>query len=514
MSLFTPAERQFATAVGRLTHCNPFLPERIEWERVALGDDFDSNLADWNARPGEERDHANLTRLLERSAAILDRARDRIAQRFESLGDDWPLYQNLLLMVMYHRFRSGFDELILQARKQRSGPRAAELYRKWEADAERYLSFPDGRLPIAEELPHLFAGFFQLRRAFANIFQFILGVSRPAVELRAAVWESIFTCDLWRYRRALYHRMSDFTTLITGPSGTGKELVAQAIGLSRYVAFDPAKGKFTEDFAGSFYAVNVAALSPTLIESELFGHRRGSFTGAIEDRAGWLEVCPPQGTVFLDEIGEVEISIQVKLLRVLQSRVFCRLGETSDRPFRGKIIAATNRELANEMHAGRFRQDFYYRLCSDVVAVPSLRERIAESPLELEHLVTHLAQRAIGAEGDSLASEVLAWIDAKLGRDYAWPGNIRELEQCLRNVLVRRSYTPATPQPDRTGPHDQLTAEILSGALTADELLRRYCLLVFAATGSYEATAKKLKLDWRTVRARVEEARKNPGATM
>jgi transcriptional regulator with AAA-type ATPase domain len=507
MPLLTSAERQFATAVGRLTHCNPFLPERIEWERVALGDDFDPNLADWNARPGVDGDHANLVRLLERSSAILNRSRDRLAKRFDSLGDDLPLYQDLLLMVMYHRFRSGLDGLILQGRKKSGGIRAAELYRRWEAEAEHYLSFPDGRLPMAEQLPHLFAGFFQLRRAFENIFQFILGISRPAVQLRAAVWESIFTCDLRRYRRALYDRMSDFTTLITGPSGTGKELVAQAIGLSRYIAYDRNKGKFSDDFAGSFYAVNLAALSPTLIESELFGHRRGAFTGAIEDREGWLEVCPPQGTVFLDEIGEVDVSIQVKLLRVLQSRVFSRLGETTERPFRGKIIAATNRQLAHEMHAGRFRQDFYYRLCSDVVEVPSLRERVADSPLDLQHLVTHLAQRAIGAEGDALASEVLAWIDAKLGPDYPWPGNIRELEQCLRNVLVRRSYTPPATQTCRIGPHAELTTEILSGTLTADELLRRYCQIVFAATGSYEATAKKLKLDWRTVRARVEEGR-------
>jgi transcriptional regulator with GAF, ATPase, and Fis domain len=258
--------------------------------------------------------------------------------------------------------------------------------------------------------------------------------------------------------------------------------------------------------------VNLAALNPTLIESELFGHRKGSFTGAITDREGWLEVCPPQGTVFLDEIGEVDISIQIKLLRVLQSRVFSRLGETASRQFQGKIIAATNRDLAEEMHAGRFRHDFYYRLCSDVVVVPSLRERIADTPLELEHLVINLAQRAIGQEGEALASEVLQWIDARLGREYPWPGNIRELEQCLRNILVRRSYSPATPTAERVGPHDELISNMLAGEFTADELLRRYCLLVFEATGSYEATAKKLKLDWRTVRARVEEGRSNSGS--
>jgi transcriptional regulator with GAF, ATPase, and Fis domain len=102
-----------------------------------------------------------------------------------------------------------------------------------------------------------------------------------------------------------------------------------------------------------------------LIESELFGHRRGAFTGALADRAGWMEVCPPAGAVFLDEIGEVDSSIQVKLLRVLQSRAFQPLGGTDTRRFEGKIIAATNRDLPVEIRAGRFREDFYYRLCSD-----------------------------------------------------------------------------------------------------------------------------------------------------
>ena len=262
-----------------------------------------------------------------------------------------------------------------------------------------------------------------------------------------------------------------------------------------------------EDFAGTFYPVNLSALSPTLIESELFGHKRGSFTGAIADRQGWLEVCPPLGTVFLDEIGEVDVSIQVKLLRVLQSREFVRLGETAPQKFRGKIIAATNRDLADEMQGGRFRHDFYYRLCSDIVELPSLAERIRDDAEELPHLVAHLAQRAVGAESEELAAEVVAWIEQHLGRSYAWPGNVRELEQCLRNVLIRKAYRHQCPA-DATSAdrHDELTGAMLGGELTADELLRRYCTLVFQDTGSYEATARKLKLDRRTVRAKVDPA--------
>jgi transcriptional regulator with PAS, ATPase and Fis domain len=284
-------------------------------------------------------------------------------------------------------------------------------------------------------------------------------------------------------------------------------LVAQAIGLSRYVPFDEKSGKFSLDFAGSFHAVHLAALSPTLIESELFGHKRGSFTGAIADRQGWLELCPELGAVFLDEIGDVDAAIQLKLLRVLQNRTFSRLGETELRQFRGKIIAATNRDLAVEMRAGRFRQDFYYRLCSDVLEVPSLRARITDNPAELRQLIAHLIERATGAGASGLTDEIVKWVDRNLGRDYAWPGNIRELEQCVRNFLIRGSYAPAQPRVAATADaHEMLAADIAAGRLTADELLRRYCTLVFASTGSYEATARKLELDRRTVKAKVSNA--------
>ena len=245
-----------------------------------------------------------------------------------------------------------------------------------------------------------------------------------------------------------------------------------------------------------------SALSPTLIESELFGHRRGAFTGALEDRAGWLETCPVHGTVFLDEIGELDGPIQVKLLRVLQDRVFQRLGDTRSRTFRGKIVAATHRDLAAEMAAGRFRTDFYYRLCSDLVRTPALREQLLEQPDELRDLVLFIARREAHEEAEAVADEVVAWIDGTLGRDYAWPGNFRELEQCVRNVLVRSRYAP--PAIAATDALDELCRKLRAGSLTAEELLRAYCALVYAQTGSYEETARRVKLDRRTVKSKVQ----------
>ncbi|HVR99638.1 MAG TPA: sigma 54-interacting transcriptional regulator, partial [Thermoanaerobaculia bacterium] len=323
---------------------------------------------------------------------------------------------------------------------------------------------------------------------------------------RAQVWQSIFTHDLRRYRRALYRTLGDVTTLVTGPSGTGKELVARSIAWSRYIPFDPDAGTFRESWAESFFPLNLSALSPTLIESELFGHRRGAFTGAVADHSGWLEVCPPLGTVFLDEIGEVDPAIQVKLLRVLETRAFQRLGDTKPRRFQGKVVAATNRDLAAEMRAGRFRADLYYRLCSDILTTPSLRERIAESPAELSTLVLFLVQRVVGEEeADGTAREVEAWIREHLGLAYSWPGNVRELAQCVSNVLIRREYRPAGDG------GDGFVEDLLAGRLTADEVLRRYCRQVYTQSGSYEEAARRLGLDRRTVRAKVMETEITPG---
>ncbi|HEX3126977.1 MAG TPA: sigma 54-interacting transcriptional regulator, partial [Thermoanaerobaculia bacterium] len=352
---------------------------------------------------------------------------------------------------------------------------------------------------------HVFACFFQIRRAFHFTFRSIVGGSMPAARLRAQVWQSIFTHDLRRYQRALYKTLGDATTLVTGPSGTGKELVARSIAWSRYLPFEPESG-FREKWLEQFYPLNLSALSPTLIESELFGHRRGAFTGAVADNTGWLEVCPPLGTVFLDEIGEVEPAIQVKLLRVLETRTFQRLGESRPRRFQGKLVAATNRDLAAEIRSGHFRSDLYYRLCADILVTPSLRERIADSPRELSDLLVVLAQRAVGEElAEEIAREVEAWIRENLEPDYPWPGNVRELAQCVNNILIRRDYRPARLD-EESGVRDRLAEEYLSGALTADDLLRRYCTLVYAEAGSYEETARRLGLDRRTVKSRIDPA--------
>jgi len=240
-----------------------------------------------------------------------------------------------------------------------------------------------------------------------------------------------------------------------------------------------------------------------LIESELFGHRRGAFTGAIADRKGWLDACPEPGSVFLDELGEMELSLQVKLLRVIETRRFSPVGDTSLHVFRGKLIAATNRNLAEEIRTRRFREDLYYRLCADLIHTPSLREQIEDSPQVLHDLLHYMVRRAVGDEAEQCLPEVEGWINEHLPVDYAWPGNYRELEQCVRNIIIRRSYQPIDDR-SATADGDAFTARVQGGEVTAGELLAWYSALVYRQAGSYEEASRRLGLDRRTVKAKVE----------
>jgi transcriptional regulator with AAA-type ATPase domain len=505
MPLFTPAERHFAKAVADLSYCNPFLPERIELERAALGDAFEETSVVWS-RQAWERERPNVTRLNERTEHLVASLRDRLVRGDRPTTAELDLYEELVEYLLYQNYREPLAELTAESltRPGKSGP--VRFWKQFLSEYEELLTVRGASTPKVGQAAHLLACFFQIRRAFAHIFDSIVGGSLPAARLRAAVWQSLFTHDMRFCRRSLYNRMGDFTTLISGPSGTGKELVARAIGLSRFIPFDADKQRFADDLAGSFQALNLSALSSTLIESELFGHRRGAFTGAVADRAGWLEVCRPLGAVFLDEIGELQPEIQVKILRVLQTRIFQRLGETTDRKFHGKLIAATNKDLAVKIEDGSFREDFYYRLCSDIITTPSLREQLDDCPEDLGNLVRFITRRIAGEDASGLAKQIEQWIVKNLDADYAWPGNVRELEQCIRNILVRQDYRPrsAAKPPDSADLREALAAAFVAGSLTADELLSRYCTLVYSQTRSYEETARKLKLDRRTVKSKVD----------
>ncbi len=498
-------EREILAAVARLATSNPFLPDRIEQERQALGADFVRYAEVWHMDGQLDGMNPNLHKLSRVAEELAETLRSRLAAGARAAKDDLRLYEGFIRYLLFYRYAPELTKLIIEREAGKAATRKLGFFPRLAADFKHFFEMPGVAFPFEVDPAHVLAWGFQVRRAFHHVFLQIYGSSMPIAELRGTVWRSIFTHDIERYRRSLYQRMADIPALVLGESGTGKELVARAIGLSRYIPFDTQKEAFATDYATGYHAVNLAALSSSLIDAELFGHRRGSFTGADEDRIGWLESCGAYGTIFLDEIGDLDPAIQVKLLRVLQSRTFQRIGETEERRFEGKIVAATNRDLEALMSSGRFREDLYYRLCANVIQTPTLREQIVEDDEELNRLVGVVSTRIAGEEGEGLAQEVTAWIRSELPGDYAWPGNVRELEQCVRSILVQGSYVP----PQRGGhaskqQHGEIGSALLRGEASADDLLREYATRVYARTGSYEAAARVLGLDRRTVKAKID----------
>src|SRR5580692_3291671 len=207
------------------------------------------------------------------------------------------------------------------------------------------------------------------------------------------------------------------TVLITGESGTGKELVARAI--------HSRSGRG----AGPFVAINCGAIPENLLESELFGHKRGAFTDASSDRRGLFEEATG-GTLFLDEIGELPFNLQVKLLRVLQEEHIRRVGETKDVKVDVRIIAATHRDLTADVKEGRFREDLFYRIHVLSIHIPPLRERRDDVSLLIDHFVTRNNAR-LGTDVRGISNEA-----RKLLLEYSWPGNVRELENTIERAMV------------------------------------------------------------------------------
>jgi Nif-specific regulatory protein len=210
---------------------------------------------------------------------------------------------------------------------------------------------------------------------------------------------------------------SEATVLLTGESGTGKELAALEL------------HRLSRRAAGPLVKVNCAALPESIIESELFGHEKGAFTGALKERKGRFEMAEG-GTLFLDEIGELPPQIQVKLLRVLQEREFERVGGTATRKVDVRLITATNRKLEDEVKAGRFREDLYYRLNVFPIHMPPLRERKSDIILLADYFTEKYARKN-GKEIRRISTPAIDLLNA-----YYWPGNVRELENCIERAVI------------------------------------------------------------------------------
>jgi DNA-binding NtrC family response regulator len=286
---------------------------------------------------------------------------------------------------------------------------------------------------------------------------------------------------------------SDAPVLVQGETGVGKEVTARRI-------HDTSRFK-----GGPFVAINCAAVPPTLLESELFGHVRGAFTDAKAERIG-LFVKANGGTIFLDEIGDMPLEIQPKLLRALQERTVRPVGGNAEIPFDARIIAASNRELEEEVEEKRFRQDLYYRINVVRVVVPSLRERDGDV-LELAH--HFLAQQA--ARNGKPALRISAEVAKKL-MEYRWPGNVRELENCMARGVAFARFEELTVEdlPEKVRSYDSgrfvVSANDEMEVLPLVELERRYVRRVLTLfNGNKSRTAQALGIDRRTLYRKAEK---------
>jgi DNA-binding NtrC family response regulator len=290
------------------------------------------------------------------------------------------------------------------------------------------------------------------------------------------------------YKEIALVAASRSTVLITGESGTGKELVARALHRNSPRA------------SGSFVAVNCGAITETLLESELFGHVKGSFTGASADKRGLFEEAN-QGTIFLDEIGETSLALQVKLLRVLQESEIRRVGSARSVRVDARVLAATNRDLEREVKEGRFREDLFYRLSVVTLRVPPLRERADDLALLAAHALRQA--REAGARAATISEEALATLS-----QYDWPGNVRELENTIAHAALYARGKVITPEDlplkvrnhARVAAPENKTQSMFKDLPSLDELERRYLIHVLQAVGgSRTRAAEVLRIDRRTL---------------
>jgi DNA-binding NtrC family response regulator len=288
----------------------------------------------------------------------------------------------------------------------------------------------------------------------------------------------------------------DTTVLIQGETGTGKEMIARAI------HYASPRG------AGPFVVVDCSALPETLFESELFGHERGAFTGAVRTRRGLLETASG-GTCFLDEIGELSPALQAKLLRVLQERIVRRVGGNETIPVDFRIIAATNRDLRKRVDEGEFREDLFYRLNVVTARIPALRDRRQDIPLLAQHFLAKY-RRATGKRVNGLSRETL---DLLIAHD--WPGNVRELEHVVERAVALASSELIVPEnlPPEVRPAPAPPPEPPARWMTLDELRRWYVDRVLEHTeGNKQRAADILGIDRRTLYRMFERDSEEPSA--
>ncbi len=487
MQKLLPEQDDFFSRIASLAFINPFGEQREKEDIKLIGIAARSMDIFQRSEKIQTLLHAQLQQLQPLTEFRITAYQGKTQ---EIMKFSWLFYQ-------FHEFQSQFNQFI---------------------DTQRLAGDTLLELSFAKELNHRFqlagfthietekfiALFYQLHRGFYFINSAILGDCPSIVELRMRLWNNIFTFNPQWYMDYLCGKMEDFSTLLLGATGTGKTLIAHTIGCSGFIPFDLNKNRFKESFTRSFQFINLSQYPSSLLESELFGHKKGAFTGAIDHHQGLFNRCSEYGAVFIDEIGDIDIPTQVKLLNVIQDRTFSPVGSHEKLRFSGRVISATNRNISQLRKDGHFRDDLYYRLCSDVIEVPSLQQRIQENPEELNSLIINLLKRITDIPNTNLAPQIEKHIRTHIPANYAWPGNVRELEQCIRRICLTGTCS-ITDEASSTNLNNGFNFIDNAGEDSVQKLLQQYCRFLYQRHESYEAVARITQLDRRTVKKHIVE---------
>ncbi|MCP3901058.1 MAG: sigma-54-dependent Fis family transcriptional regulator, partial [Desulfobacteraceae bacterium] len=395
-----PEERRFFKTVYHAAFANPFsmLREKLDLKIAGLF-------------PSASRRESTNKCIQEIDSRIKQLEAEGTAQVSSFAGRDQAIMKIVFLFDIFHKFRDDFDQLILDQIKAKDKPVKALF-------ADKTIALLKKRGFSEKKSIHYIGLSYQIRRAFYFISHSLIGTTTCMIKFKNHLWNNIFTDDMNLYDNFMWNKMEDFSTLLLGETGTGKGTAAMAIGRSGFIPYNPQNQCFEESFMHAFNSLNLSQFPESLLESELFGHTKGAFTGAVDNYQGVFDRCSPHGSIFLDEIGEIPNHVQIKLLQVLQERSFTPVGSHLQSRFQGRVIAATNKSVKDILTGKVFRDDFYYRLCSDIIEVPPLRERIQEDASELDTLLDFTVQRMTGHKAPHLIERVKRVINKHLGKNY------------------------------------------------------------------------------------------------
>lgn len=497
--ILSPAQTEFFNDVKTFFFSNPFGDTSFETLKKLLGPEFNP-ISDQRRIEDLTENRERLCDKIERHLGDIDKLVHGANKPLRP--DDYRLYEPAVFCIQFHRNREAFQGLIGKSKKalKKRGPFHSDI---WGDSLEDQLNPGGIKHQPSFKTEHLIALFYQLHRAESFIISNIPGRTASAGALRTRIWQSIFTRNLERYFIAIHATTRSAPTLITGPTGSRKDRIAETIALSQYIPFDASSSRFEARYNSAYTKIDLAAIHGDLFDHTVFGYRRNSASTARSA----LDFASRWGSLFLDHLHQAPLSIQARLTHLIHSGHFHFLDGGEAQPFSGKLIAASKDGIKQTVIDGSFSEDLFLAISADRIGSLPLLQAISENTDELAFYVEIIAGELTEdvATRQQISDESIRWIRRHVSPAYMWPGNYRELEQCVRNIMIHGDFTlnttlEHTGQSAATDPFPPFVHSMLSGQLPYDELLHHYFKIVVEREGGYAQAARAIGVDQRTVK--------------